>query len=167
MSDLKRYFYPGNICFITIVTYERMPILIDNMDILHKSYNNAQHNTPFKIIAWVILDDHFHIILDPDKNDPSSILQRIKMSFASYYRKRMNMHNGRVWQNRFWDHIIRDQADLNRHIDYIHFNPVKHGYVTKPADWRYSSIGDFIKDGVYSNDWGVVEPQGLDGEFGE
>jgi len=112
------------------------------MDILVKSYKNVQDNSSFTIIAWVVLADHFHILLDPVNNDPSKLLQKLKMSFAAYYRKRMNMQSGRVWQNRFWDHIIRDQDDLNRHIDYI-------------------------QRGVYTDEWGIVEPQNLYGEYGE
>jgi putative transposase len=167
MSDLRRYFYPGNICFITNATYDRMTILIDNNDLLFKAIENVREKTPFELIAWVILDDHFHFILDPLNNDPSRFLQRLKMSFAAYYRKRMNLYRGRVWQNRFWDHIIRDQDDLNRHIDYIHFNPVKHGYVSKPNDWQYSSFDEYHKNGVYPDDWGIVEPRHLEGDYGE
>jgi len=167
MSDLRRYFYPGNICFITNVTFERMSILIDNNDLLFKSIENVRENTPFELIAWVILDDHFHFILDPRDNDPSRLLQRLKMSFAAYYRKRMEMHSGRVWQNRFWDHIIRDQTDLSRYIDYIHFNPVKHGYVNRPGECQYSSFNEYYKNGVYPDNWGIVEPTHLDGDYGE
>ncbi len=79
----------------------------------------------------------------------------------------MKMHRGRVWQNRFWDHIIREQNDFNRHIDYIHYNPVKHGYVSNPADLKLSSFSKLKRKGVYPDDWGVVEPKNLDGDYGE
>ena len=144
-----------------------MPIFIKNMDILLKAYKNTKSRLKFNIIAWVVLDDHFHVVLDPFGNNPSRLMQTLKMSFASYYRKRMDMYRGGVWQNRFWDHIIRDQDDLNRHIDYIHYNPAKHRYVIKPADWRYSSMIKYMRKGVYSDNWGSIEPKRMEGDFGE
>jgi putative transposase len=68
-----------------------------------------------------------------------------------------------VWQRRFWEHWIRDQADWRRHVDYVHYNPVKHGYAARAADWRPSSIHGYIRDGVYPRDWGACEPQGVVG----
>jgi len=144
-----------------------MPILIENYNLLSESFEKVKKATPFDIIAQVILPDHFHIVFDPLNNNPSTLLQRIKMSFGNSYRIKMKMKGGRIWQNRFWDHIIRDQDDLNNHIDYIHYNPVKHGFAANPADWKYSSVHEYIKQGVYTKDWGVVEPKGLEGDFGE
>ena len=144
-----------------------MPILIKNMDILFRAYKNTKERLKFNLIAWVVLDDHFHIVSDPLGKNPSRLMQTMKMSFASYFRKRMDMYRGRVWQNRFWDHIIRDQDDLNRHTDYIHYNPAKHGYVIKPADWRYSSMRKYLGEGVYPSDWGIVNPENMEGDFGE
>ncbi len=89
------------------------------------------------------------------------------MSFGTLWRKRMNLLRGRVWQNRFWDHIIRDQEDLNRHIDYVHFNPVKHGYVNLPFDWTHSSIHEYHADGFYPRDWGLRDTTVIKGKFGE
>jgi putative transposase len=88
------------------------------------------------------------------------------MSFAALYRKRANLRSARVWQNRFWDHIIRDMDDRNRHLDYIHYNPVKHGHVSSPFEWEYSSIHDFRKQGFYASDWGVL-PISVGGDYGE
>jgi putative transposase len=77
------------------------------------------------------------------------------MSFGLLWRKRNGLDSGRIWQNRFWDHIIRDQKDMNRHIDYVHFNPAKHGYVNSPFNWTYSSIHEYHEEGFYSRDWGL------------
>ena len=63
-----------------------------------------------------------------------------------------------IWQRRFWEHQIRDDADMTAHIDYIHYNPVKHGYVTRAQAWPHSSFGKFVKQGVYAPDWGVSPP---------
>jgi putative transposase len=127
----------------------------------------VKNKATFDIMAWVILPDHFHIAIDPKRHDISNILQRIKMSFGVLWRKRMNFLCGRVWQNRFWDHIIRDQEDLNRHIDYVHFNPVKHGYVNSPFDWTHSSIHKYNAEGFYSRYWGLRDTTEIKGEFGE
>jgi len=81
------------------------------------------------------------------------------------YRKRRDFIKGPVWQARFWDHVIRDEKDYARHLDYIHINPVKHNYVKKPYDWPYSSIHKFKED--YPPDWGCKEDINIEGEFGE
>ena len=167
MSILRRYHREGNIYFITSVTYERKPVLVDNIDLLWTGFGAVNDKSAFNMMAWVILPDHFHIVIDPKQHDISNILQRIKMSFAALWRKRMNLVCGRVWQNRFWDHIIRDQEDLNRHIDYIHFNPVKHRYVNSPYDWPHSSMHKYHAEGFYSRDWGVMGTIEIEGEFGE
>jgi putative transposase len=60
-----------------------------------------------------------------------------------------------VWQRRFWEHLIRNQEDLNRHIEYIHYNPVKHGLTKAPADWKYSSFHRFVTNGIYDQGWGT------------
>jgi putative transposase len=167
MSILRRYHRQGNIYFITNVTHERKPVLVDNVDLFRAALNAVNVRTPFEIMAWVVLHDHFHFIVDPKQQDISDLLQKIKMSFGALWRKRMNVNSGRVWQNRFWDHIIRDQTDLNRHIDYVHFNPVKHGYVTSPFEWQQSSIHKYEEEGFYSQDWGKMDEVSIQGEFGE
>lgn len=93
-------------------------------------------------------------------------MKMIKLSFSSSYRKVMGIREGRTWQHRFWNHIIRDQTDLNHHVDYIHYNPVKHGLVNDSLLWQFSSYYDFIKEGAYSRGWGVKEIK-FDGEYGE
>ncbi len=82
-------------------------------------------------------------------------------------RYRLNYGDGRVWQNRFWDHIIRDQNDMNRHLDYVHYNPVKHGHVHSAMTWEHSSFRQFVQDGFYGEDWGQVDSPKFEGEFGE
>jgi putative transposase len=167
MSKLRRYPALGRPYFITNVTYDRRPILVDHVDLLEMVFDIAKKRIPFELLAWVILPDHFHLLLDAGEIDVSRILQTTKMSFASNYRKRLGQRSGRTWQNRFWDHIIRDQDDFNRHVDYIHYNPIKHGLVRSPFDWPHSSVHQWRDEGVYSDDWGCREDVVLDGEFGE
>ena len=165
MSNLRRFFKDGDIVFVTLVTYSRMPIIVEHEDLLRQSILSVCVKTPFEIISYVYLPDHVHFIIDAKENDLISIIQRLKMSFGSYYRKRLNVKSGKTWQNRYWDHIIRSQSDMNNHIDYIHYNPVKHGLVKNPFDWGYSSIHDFKEK--YTHDWGVKEKINIIGEFGE
>ncbi len=167
MTNIRRYFQPGDISFLTHVTHDRLPILIEHFDLIWDSVESANKSNPFELISWVALPDHFHLIIDPKENDLSGLMKRIKLSFSAKYRKKIGENTGRVWQNRFWDHIIRDENDLNRHIDYIHYNPVKHGIVSSPKEWKYSSIHKFIEEGVYSEEWGARQRIEIDGDFGE
>ena len=166
MKTLRRYHKPEDTCFITNVTFDRAPILIENIDIFWKAVDNVKNQTPYEIPAWVIMPDHFHVIINPFGNDVSVLIQRIKMSFAAIYRKRYAVFSGRVWQNRFWDHIIRNEDDLHKHIVYIHFNPVKHGLVKSPFAWEHSSISQFYPRHEWQYDQWLVS-RSNDGEFGE
>jgi len=94
-------------------------------------------------------------------------MKSLKESFAFKLRARIGLRSGRIWQNRFWDHAIRDQEDLNRHLDYIHYNPVKHGLCKSPAKYSESSFGTYLERGFYDVDWGVNEELAFDGDFGE
>jgi len=167
MSNLRRYHTAGNWYFITSVTYLRRPVLVDNVDLLLSSFDRAQEQVAHDLHAWVILPDHFHAVINSKDGDISGIMQRIKMGFAAKWRLRAQVRQGRVWQNRFWDHVIRDEDDLNRHIDYIHYNPVKHGLVSSPFEWQHSSMHRFHQEGIYNQDWGRRDVPQLDGEFGE
>jgi putative transposase len=165
MSKLKHYNPDGRPCFITIVTHKREPLLVANADLLLKSIADIKRRVPFNTIAWVIMPDHLHMIIDIGDNNLSSVIQRIKMSFGALFRKRIGAHSGRVWQNGFWDHVIRDENDMNRHMDYIHFNPVKHGHAASAHKWRYSSIHKY--QDYYPPVWGEKDISGSEGEYGE
>jgi putative transposase len=167
MTNIRRYFRPDEVVFLTHVTYKRIPILINNFEILWESISNYKNQIGFDMITWVVLPDHFHMLIHADNIDISNLMKKIKLSFSTKLRKLTNQQKGRVWQYRFWDHLIRSQVDLNRHIDYIHFNPAKHGYVNKPFDWRYSSIREYIERGIYPEDCGIVDPDDFKGGFGE
>jgi putative transposase len=122
---------------------------------------------PFTIEAYCILPDHIHFIwrLPEDDSDYGMRIGLIKNRFSKVYffdesRKfqrdssRQKRRETTVWQRRFWEHLIRDEDDLNRHIEYIHYNPVKHGLVERVCDWPDSSFIDFVKKGILEEDWG-------------
>lgn len=166
MSILRRITDPRTTYFITNVTYDRQFILLENVDLIWQALNTVQSHFSPEVQAWVILTDHFHLLIDTLGHKISSLLQRLKMSFSALYLKRMGQQSGRVWQNRFWDDIIRDDRDWNCHLDYIHYNPVKHGYVTSPFERKESSTHEFYKRGMYACDWGAGEIF-IAGNFGE
>ena len=148
-----------------MVTYKRRPILLENIDILWLAIDRAKSPAEFEIIAWVINPDHFHLILNPMQNNLSKLVKRIKLSFSMNYQKRKGLKKGRVWQYRFWDHIIRSEDDLNRHIDYVHYNPIKHRLTKNPLEYEHSSLGEFGE--FYSRDWGTEEEIEFTGDYGE
>ena len=119
---------------------------------------------PFRIDAYVLLPDHLHCIwtMPEDDNDYSSRWMRIKGYFsrkcdlkykqpasASRTRKREQA----IWQRRFWEHQLRNEDDFSRHIEYIHYNPVKHGVVDAPFKWAHSSFHDYVEKGIFEKDW--------------
>jgi putative transposase len=117
------------------------------------------------LFAWVILPDHFHCIVDCGDKNISNIMHNFKITYSRNYRD--SYTPGKVWQDRFWDHIIRDQEDMNRHLDYIHYNPVKHGFVNDPFLYGHSTLIKFHKDGYYQRDWGIKETIEFGSGFGE
>ncbi len=165
MTNIRRYFREGELVFITSVTYERRDILIDNIDLLRTATKSIRNIYPFKITASVILPDHFHWLIYARDQNISEILKRIKLKFSGLYRSQYELKSGRLWQYRYWDRIVRNQAELNNYIDYIHYNPVKHGFAKGPYDWEYSSIHKYKE--YYQKDWGIRQVPMFEGEFGE
>ena len=159
MKNFRRFDLRNRYYFITVVTYNRETILLNDIELFWACWNN-----PFPE-AWVILPEHFHAIIKIDKMSISEIMHKFKITYSRRYRDRYR--KGRVWQNRFWDHIIRNQGDLNRHLDYIHYNPVKHGIVSDPFQYEHSSLTEYHNEGYYNRDWGVKDKLEFDGEYGE
>jgi putative transposase len=165
MTNIRRYFAEGQINFLTHVTFNRTHLLIDNIDLFWNAYEFSCGKSDADLIAWVILPDHAHLLIKPNSNNVSNLMKHFKQKFSGLYRSRYHLGKGRVWQYRYWDHIIRDQADLNRHLDYIHYNPVKHGAAINPRDYEQSSINKYAE--TYPADWGVREMIDFGDDFGE
>ncbi|NLI15937.1 MAG: transposase [candidate division Zixibacteria bacterium] len=159
MKTLRRYDIRHAAYFITCVTYERRAILLNDIDLFWKCWTMPEPS------AWVILPEHFHFILNIEDQSISDIMHYFKIKYSRNFRDRYGP--GNVWQNRFWDHIIRDEDDMNRHIDYIHYNPVKHGLAISPFNYANSSFTAYFSEGRYGQDWGTDyrEEEGFD--FGE
>jgi len=167
MRNVRRYFKEGRTYFLTHITYRRQPILITHIDLLWNSIHKFKQLTPYELIAWVILPDHWHCIIEPSENDVASLMKRIKLSLAAGYLKRLGFRSGRTWHNRYWDHVIRDQEDMNRHVDYIHYNPMRHGLATSAMKYPHSPFRQFVDSGLYDLRWGIVNSPTIIGDFGE
>ena len=163
----RRAIAPGGTFFFTLVTDRRRPVLASDaaMDVLRNAFRSVRQSRPFEIDAIVVLPDHLHCIwtLPPEDADFSTRWRLIKTRFtkdcpASLRQTpdtaRLRKGEQAIWQHRYWEHQIRDEADFARHVDYIHYNPVKHGLVRSPREWPHSSFGRYVKAGLYPLDWG-------------
>jgi putative transposase len=164
MPDYRRFRVPGGTYFFTINLLERRSdLLVRHIDALRDAARRTQRERPFRIDAWVVLPDHMHCIITlPERDDDfSNRIKAIKIRFvraipAAELRSRARVARGErgIWQRRFWEHAIRGDIDYERHIDYVHFNPVKHGYVTFTRDWPFSTFRRLVQSGLYPSNWG-------------
>ncbi len=164
MPNYRREWTPGGTWFFTVNLLERRrnDLLTANIDRLRDCVALERTRRPFSVIAWVVLPEHMHWIwrLPEGDADFATRWRRIKTDFSrgiSKTERRSNVRLARgergIWQRRYWEHAIRDDLDLQRHIDYIHFNPVKHGWVVRAMDWPHSSFGQYVLRGVYPDEW--------------
>ena len=149
--------------FFTVVLADRSStLLVDHVDRLRRIYRAVQQRRPFETVAICILPDHLHALwsLPEDDADFSSRWNLIKGGFSRGLRaglpsmSKLKKREKGIWQRRYWEHAIRDDADLERHVDYIHFNPVKHGLVPQVRDWPLSSFRRYVEQGTLPADWG-------------
>jgi putative transposase len=162
MPKYRRYHLPGHPIFLTLVAQNRRPWLAQeqNVELVLQSIHWAKTKYPFRHIAHVILHDHLHWILFPEpETNFSDLVAAIKRDVT--WRLKESGRIGPFWQKRFYDHIIRDDDDFARHLDYVHFNPVKHGLVERPIDHRWSSFKEWVKRDAYAEDWGAIEPESV------
>jgi putative transposase len=148
MPDYRRHRVVGGTYFFTVNLLERYPndLLVRHIELLRAVVRAVRKKRPFQIDAWVVLPDHLHCVWTlPTGDDDFTVRWRlIKQDFsrglpATEHRSAVRVARGErgIWQRRFWEHTIRDEADYAAHIDYVHINPVKHGYVKRVVDWPY------------------------------
>lgn len=163
MSNYRRNRVPGGCYFFTVNLFDRPSgLLVKHIGELRAAVRQTKRLHPFHIDAWVVLPDHLHCVWTLPENDAdySRRWQAIKKAFsksipsAEPRTATQTKRNERgIWQRRFWEHTITDERDYAAHIDYIHYNPVKHGWVQAVKDWPYSTFHQWIEQGVYSPDW--------------
>jgi len=166
----RRSSVAGGTFFFTVnLADRRSRRLTDHIELLRRSVRKVRQSHPFEIMAMVVLPDHLHAIWRLPCGDYDYPLRwsLVKAGFSRALDREEHIGASRarkqergIWQRRYWEHRIRDDADLVRHVDYIHINPVKHGYVTTPTDWPYSSLHRYIRRGLLPRDWaaGLNEP---------
>jgi putative transposase len=178
MSQYRRFYVPGGQYFFTVVTANRRSILTNPMILgfLREALIEARRTMPFQIPAMVVLPDHFHAIWSLPRGD-DDFSKRMKLIKALVSKSctqagiveapksasRVIRGERGFWQRRFWEHLIRDETDFERHFHYIHFNPVKHGYVRHALDWPHSSYHRYVAKGIYQPDWRWQDSEDLEG----
>ncbi len=163
----RRAFVPGACYFFTVVTEHRRPILASAPAIenLRNAFRRTQETRPFQINAMVVLPDHLHCIwtLPPGDADFSTRWRLIKTHFTKHCDPqllapanpaRTAKREQAIWQHRYWEHLLRDETDYIRHVEYIHYNPVKHGQTASAIEWPYSSFQRYVDAGTYPANWG-------------
>lgn len=148
MPNYRRLYVSGGTYFFTVNLVERTnELLVRRIDALRAAFREARTRLPFETIAMVVLPDHIHCLWrlpdgDHDFSTRWKILKRefsVRVNQADDARVKRRPGERGIWQRRFWEHAIRDEEDYNAHVDYIHFNPVKHGHVSNPDDWPFST----------------------------
>ena len=180
MPDYRRSLVEGGTYFFTVVTYGRLPILTTEhaRKILHQSWVEVKEKFYFETVAVCLLPDHLHCIWKLPEGDANYPVRwkEIKRRFTIRYLKevgpgeerilsRQKKHEAAIWQRRYWEHTLFEQVDFEEHLDYIHYNPIKHGFVTRAIDWPFSSFPRYVKEGIYEADWAggeIGRIQGLD-----
>ena len=176
MTNYRRNFVPGGSYFFTLNLAERrLQLLTDHIDSLRAAFRDTRARHPFTINAIVVLPDHLHTIWTLPEGDKDFAMRwrLIKSAFSRALPSGEKISDSRaskgergIWQRRYWEHTLRDERDFERHVDYIHFNPVKHGLVARVKDWPHSSFHRMVRFGVYPDDW-AGDANDESGVFGE
>jgi putative transposase len=162
MRNVRRCIAPGHPVFITQVCFERRACLEDMqrkllvLDVLR----GLQRELGFRMLAWAILDDHLHLLVEPRDGQFSGLMRSFKLRVV----RRLSLAAGeRFWQMRFHDHVCRDERDVERHIDYIHYNAVHHCRAPRPCDYPWSSFRTYVEMGIRAEDWAAeAAPKGIE-----
>jgi len=163
MSNYRRLRIKGGTYFFTVNLQDRnSDLLVREIHTLRRAVRKVRAEYPFQIDAWVVLPDHMHCVwtLPPGDDAFPRRWQEIKIAFSASMAPAPRRPAGRIgrrehglWQRRYWEHVVRDARDYAAHIDYTHFNPVKHGLAEAPGDWPYSSFRRAVARGEYPQDW--------------
>ncbi len=159
---IRRWYVPNAVYFIAAVTQDRRPLSAQeaNVTLLRATMRRVKVLHPFAMRAYAFMPEHLHLLLFvPENSNISAVMQSIEWNYTRNYKRthgiRASLH---LWQRGFWDHVIRDEDDLQWHMDYIHYNPVKHGLTRRPLDYPHTSLGEYVRRGWYEPDWGVEAP---------
>ena len=166
--EYRRVKIEGGTYFFTLATHNRRPFLCypNNVELLRQAFQHTMQRHPMEIDAFVLLPDHLHTVWTLPKGD-YNYSRRWRLIKSYFSRHCQNEYDGVIstsrqskqerafWQRRFWEHLIRDDQDFSNHVEYIHYNPVKHGLVAAPKDWEHSSFHRYVQVGLYDEMWGA------------
>lgn len=163
MPVYRRLHNTGSIWFFTLALHDRkLDLLTRHIVQLREAIRCIQRKHPFKIHAWVVLPDHMHCIIELPEGDAEYSL-RWRLIKAMFSRSippgeargasRITRGERGIWQRPFWEHRIKNERDLTAHMDYVHLNPLKHGYVSRIIDWPWSTFHHCVRAGIYPMDW--------------
>lgn len=168
MPNYRRYYVPGGTYFFTVTLLDRQSdLLVRHIDALRDAVRRVKRLYPFEIVDWVVLPEHLHCIWTLPENDAdyATRWRLIKLLFCKQIPRterlsvtRLRTGERGIWQRRYWEHTLRNDADFAAHMDYLHFNPVKHGHAPTVTDWPYSTFHKLVRDGIYPPDWGGTSP---------
>lgn len=175
MTEYRRIWSPGATWFFTVNLANRQSrLLIDNIETLRASFLHVREAHPFRTIAMVVMPEHIHALWELPPGD-TDFAMRWRLIKAGFSRRMPVVPNLRpslirkqergIWQRRYWEHLIRNEDDMQRHVDYIHFNPVKHGHAQHVKDWPHSTFHRYVEKGWLSKNWGMAGDS--IGNFGE
>ncbi len=162
--DYRRAWHAGGTYFFTLNLLQRRDndLLIRYINALRYVVKKVRKSHPFIIHGWVVLPDHLHCVIELPSNDAdfATRLRLIKSGFSkavpkTEYRSDIRLKRGErgVWQRRYWEHLIKNEADYQAHMDYVHINPLKHGLVKQVGEWPYSTFHHWVKLGIYPANW--------------
>ena len=164
MTEYRRAIIEGATYFFTVNCAERRGnrLLINKIDLLRWIFRKVKGEYPFVMNTIVVLPEHLHCIWTLPQGDANYKTRwtLIKAGFSRAIPPSERRSNSRIkrgergiWQRRYWEHLIRDDRDFERHVDYIHWNPIKHGWVKQVRDWPYSSFHAYVRRGIYPAEW--------------
>ena len=166
-ARIRRLYMPNALYFIVATVQGRRPIFASesNVELLRETMRRVKEIHPFTMRAFVFLPEHLHLLIQVlEPTTISEVLHSIQRNFTLNYKRAHSItRETHIWQRGFWDHAIRDEQDWEGHFHYIHYNPVKHGYVERPEEYAHCSYSEYVKRGWYEIGWGHVEPPELKG----
>jgi len=176
MVTYRRNFVPGGSYFFTVNLAERhRRLLTEHVGLLRTAFRYTRVRHPFRLEAIVVLPDHLHAVWTLPQGDADFAVRwrLIKSAFSRALPRGERISESRlskgergIWQRRYWEHTVRDEADYSRHLNYIHFSPIKHGYVQRVRDWPYWSFHRMVRLGLYPLDW-AGDGDEREAQFGE
>lgn len=143
----------GRQLFLTLAAYQRANVLTEHVNVINESWKLIEREHGMELICWVVLPNHTHLVLDTNFNPISTLTHSFKLATAKLFHAAKVTGRTALWESQYWSQPMESQRDLERHVDFVHYNPVKHGLAVRPWDYQHSSFREFVKHGYYFKEW--------------